>query len=87
LSVLEGAQQKVNGYRANLGAIQNRLVSTTENLSTAIENFSAANSRIRDTDMAQSSADLARSQILMSAAVGVLAQANQAPTAALKLVN
>lgn len=87
LEVLEGAQQKVNGYRANLGAIQNRLISTTENLSTAIENFSAANSRIRDTDMAGSSADLARTQILMNAAVGVLAQANQAPSAALKLVS
>src|SRR5262245_17041450 len=50
LGILETAQTQVNGYRANLGAIQNRLISTTENLGVAIENFSAANSRIRDTD-------------------------------------
>jgi flagellin len=86
LEVLEGAQRTVNGYRANLGAIQNRLISTVENLSTAVENFSAANSRIRDTDVAQSSAELARNQILLSASVGILSQANQQPAAALKLI-
>lgn len=87
LEELDSAQRKVNGYRANLGAIQNRLISTTENLGVAIENFSAANSRIRDTDMAQSSAELARNNILMNASVSVLAQANQQPAAALRLVN
>lgn len=87
LEVLEGAQQKVNGYRANLGAIQNRLISTSENLGVAIENFSAANSRIRDTDVAQSSAELQRNSILMNASVGVLAQANQQGAAALRLIN
>jgi flagellin len=86
LSVLESAQRTVNGYRANLGAIQNRLISTTENLGVAVENFSAANSRIRDTDVAQSSAELARNNILQQASVGVLAQANMQPSAALKLV-
>lgn len=86
LEVLENSQRQVNGYRANLGAIQNRLVSTTENLSLAIENFSAANSRIRDTDIAASSANLASAQILQQANVGILAQANQAPGVALKLV-
>ena len=86
LEVLEDSQRTVNGYRANLGAIQNRLVSTAENLGVMIENFSAANSRIRDTDVAESSAELARNQILLSASVGILAQANQQPGMALKLI-
>lgn len=86
LEVLEGAQKQVNGYRANLGALQNRLVSTSENLGVAIENFSAANSRIRDTDIAESSAQLAKNQVLMNASVGVLASANQNPQTALRLI-
>lgn len=86
LEVLEGAQRQVNGYRANLGAIQNRLISTSDNLGVAIENFSAANSRIRDADIAESSAELTRNNILNNASIGVLAQANQAPAAALKLI-
>jgi flagellin len=87
LGILEQAQVKVNGFRANLGAIQNRLISTTENLGVAVENFSAANSRIRDTDVAQSSAELARNNVLMQASIGVLAQANQQPAAALRLLS
>lgn len=87
LETLEDSQRTVNGYRATLGALQNRLVSTTDNLGNAIENFSAANSRIRDTDVAQSSAELARNNILLQASVGVLAQANQQPASALKLLN
>jgi flagellin len=86
LEVLEDAQRTVNGYRANLGAIQNRLISTSENLGVAVENFSAANSRIRDTDVAQSSAELSRNNILLNASVGVLAQANNQPMSALKLI-
>ncbi len=86
LEVLEDAQRQVNGYRANLGAIQNRLISTSENLSVAVENFSAANSRIRDTDIAESSAHLATAQILNQASVGVLTQANAQPQAALRLI-
>ena len=86
LEKLETAQQTVNGYRANLGAIQNRLISTTENLGVAIENFSAANSRIRDTDIAQSSAELATNNILLNASVGVLAQANTQGASALRLL-
>jgi flagellin len=87
LEVLETAQRQVNGYRANLGAIQNRMISTSENLGVAIENFSAANSRIRDADIAQSSAEAARNNILMQASVGVLAQANQQPASALRLIS
>lgn len=86
LEILDGAQQQVNGYRATLGAIQNRLISTTDVINVTVENLSAANSRIRDTDLAQSSAELARNQILQTASVSVLAQANQSPGAALKLV-
>ncbi len=86
LEVLEDAQVSVNGHRATLGALQNRLTSTIENLSVAHENFSAANSRIRDTDIAESSAELASSQVLQQASVGVLAQANQSTAAALKLI-
>ncbi|MCB0357669.1 MAG: flagellin FliC [Bdellovibrionales bacterium] len=86
LEVLEDAQREVNGFRANLGAIQNRLISTGENLGVAIENFSAANSGIRDVDVAQSSSEVTRNNILMNASIGVLAQANQSPSAALKLI-
>jgi flagellin len=87
LEAIDGAQQQVNGYRANLGAIQNRLISTSENLGVSIENFSAANSRIRDTDIASSSAELTRNTILLNASTAVLGQANQAPAAALKLIS
>ena len=86
LEVLDGAQKQVNGFRANLGAIQNRLISTTDNIGVAVENLSAANSRIRDTDVAQASAELARNNILQNASTTVLAQANQQPAQALKLV-
>lgn len=86
LDILDGAQKQVNGYRANLGAIQNRLNSTSDNIGVAVENLSAANSRIRDTDVASSSAELSRNQILQAATVSVLAQANQAPNAAMKLI-
>lgn len=87
LEILDTAQKQVNGYRANLGAIQNRLISTTENIQVAVENLSAANSRIRDTDLANSSAELAKNQVLQNASVSVLAQANAAPAQALKLVS
>lgn len=86
LGVIDDAQILVNGFRANLGAVQNRLISTSENLGVAIENFSAANSRIRDTDVAASSAEVTRNSILMNASIGVLSQANQSPSAALNLL-
>lgn len=86
LEVLEGAQIKVNSQRADLGAMQNRLVSTQENISTSIENFSAANSRIRDTDIAMATSELARNQVLQTATISVMAQANQSTAVALKLI-
>ncbi len=86
LESLDNAQTSVNGMRANLGAIQNRLILTQDNLGVQIENLSAANSRVRDTDFAESTADMARNQILLNASTGVLAQANQTPSQALRLL-
>ncbi len=86
LETLDVAQVQVNGYRANLGALQNRLNSTSDNLGVSMENLSAANSRIRDTDIAASSAELTKNNILMSASTSVVAQANQQPQLALKLL-
>ncbi|PIS10029.1 MAG: flagellin FliC [Bdellovibrio sp. CG10_big_fil_rev_8_21_14_0_10_47_8] len=84
--VLDKAQTQVSGYRANVGALQNRFISTVESLENQHENLSAANSRIRDTDIAQSTADSARNNILLQASTGILAQANQMPGLALKLI-
>lgn len=83
---LDSAQSTVNGYRANLGALQNRLTSTVDNLAVAEENLSAANSRIRDTDVAQASAEMTRNSILLQASTSTLAQANQVNQMALKLL-
>lgn len=86
LEMLDQAQLTVNGFRANLGALQNRLISTQDNINVMYENLSAANSRIRDTDIAQATADLTRNQILQQATVGVLATANMQGQQALKLI-
>ena len=86
LAQLDEAQYKVNGTRANLGALQNRLQSTLSNLSISDENLSAANSRIRDTDVAAASSDLAKNNILLQASTSTLAQANQSAAVAMKLL-
>ncbi|MCB0368470.1 MAG: flagellin FliC [Bdellovibrionales bacterium] len=86
LSVIDEAQSTVNGFRANLGAIQNRLQVTFDNTQTMHENLAEANSRIRDTDIAQASSELTRNNILLQASVSTLAQANQIPANALKLI-
>jgi flagellin len=86
LSKIDDAQSMVNGYRANLGALQNRLQSTVDNLGVMNENISAANSRIRDTDVAASTAEMTKNNILLQANTSVLAQANQVPQLALKLL-
>ncbi len=86
LSKIDSAQSQVNGFRANLGALQNRLQSTADNLGVQTENLSAANSRIRDTDVAMASADMTRNNILLQANTSVLSQANQVPGMALKLI-
>lgn len=87
LSQLDEAQVRVNGTRANLGALQNRLQSTLNNLSVSDENLSAANSRIRDTDVAMASSELARNNVMLQASTATLAQANQIPAVALKLLS
>lgn len=86
LESLDGAQDMVNGMRANLGALQNRLTSTVNNLGVAEENLSAANSRIRDTDVADASAELTKNNIMLQASTSTLAQANQTTAVALKLL-
>ncbi len=87
LAKLDQALTRVSGVRANLGALQNRLQSTVNNLAIADENLSAANSRIRDVDVAAETAELAKNNILNQASVSVLAQANNAPQFALKLLS
>lgn len=86
LTVIDEAQVKANGFRANLGALQNRLGSTVDNLGVSYENLAAANSRIRDTDVAMATAELTRNNILLNASVSTLSQANAAPQMALKLI-
>lgn len=86
LTVVDEAQTKLSSYRANLGALQNRFQSTIENLGAAHENLSAANSRIRDTDIAQATAESARNNVLLQASSAVLAQANQIPNLALRMI-
>lgn len=86
LSKLDDALVRINGVRANLGALQNRLQSTSNNIAITEENFSAANSRIRDVDVASETAEMAKNNILAQAGVSVLSQANQSTSAALKLI-
>lgn len=86
LSRLDEAQNMVNGFRANLGALQNRLTSTVDNLGVLEENMAAANSRIRDTDVAMASSEMVRNNILLQAGTATLSQANQVNQLALKLI-
>jgi flagellin len=86
LEKLDSAQDHVNGMRSNLGALQNRLTSTVANLGVSEENMSAANSRIRDTDVAQATAEMTRNNILLQAATSTLSQANAKDQMALKLI-
>lgn len=86
INAIDDALVSVNAIRANFGAMQNRLASTTNNLSVTEENFSAANSRVRDTDIAAESSELVRNSILQQAAVSILSQANNSQQLALKLL-
>jgi flagellin len=83
---IDYAIDTINGFRAELGAVQNRFESTIANLATASENLSASNSRIRDADFAAESAELARTQVLQQAGLSVLAQANARPQQVLQLL-
>tara|TARA_B100001971_G_scaffold213729_1_gene247992 strand:- start:813 stop:1586 length:774 start_codon:yes stop_codon:yes gene_type:complete len=86
LSAIDQAIVSVSGIRADFGALQNRLQSTVNNIQISVENLSAANSRVRDTDVASATAELTKNNILMQAGTSVLAQANQSTTSALNLI-
>ncbi len=83
---LDNSIDSVSSMRANIGAVQNRLQSTIETLSITEENLAAANSRIRDTDVAQASSEMARNSVMLQAGTATLVQANQASMLALKLI-
>jgi flagellin len=86
LAQVDQAIQKVASARADFGALQNRLQSTINNLGISVENLSAANSRIRDADMATESAEMTRNNIMLQSGVSVLAQTNNVNSMALKLL-
>ncbi|WP_299016119.1 flagellin [uncultured Photobacterium sp.] len=86
VAILDGAMKYVDSHRADLGATQNRFGYTINNLENANENVNASNSRIRDTDFAKETTTLTQNQILSQASTSILAQAKQAPQAALSLL-
>jgi flagellin len=83
---VDAALTSISDLRSTFGAIQNRFESTIANLSTSVENLSAANSRIVDADFASETAELAKSQVLQQAGISVLAQANARPQQVLSLL-
>lgn len=85
LGVIDEALVKVNSIRADLGALQNRLQSTVNTLAISDENLSAANSRIRDTDMAEEVSEMTKYNILMQAGTAIMGHANNISSLALKL--
>jgi len=87
LAAIDAAIVSVSAMRADFGAIQNRLQSAIGNIAVSVENLSAANSRIRDVDVAEETAELTRNNILLQAGTSVLAQANQTSNTALSLLN
>jgi flagellin len=86
ITALDTAINSGSGTRADLGAVQNRLEHTVNNLNVASENLAASESRIRDTDMAKEMMSFTRAQILSQAGTAMLAQANQAPQGVLSLL-
>jgi flagellin len=86
ITAVDAAINTVSSLRGNLGAVQNRLYSTITNLGVQVENISAAESRIRDVDVAAETAQLTRNSILQQASISILAQANAQPQAALQLL-
>jgi flagellin len=86
LEIIDEAITQVAGFRANFGSIQSRLQSTVSNLDTASVNTEAARSRIEDVDVAEESAKLAASNVMKSAGISSLAQANNIPNSALRLI-
>ena len=87
IAIVEGALDQISSLRADFGAIQSRFESTISNLNIAVENTSAARSRVQDADFAIETANLTRAQILQQAGTSVLAQANAVPQSVLSLLN
>jgi flagellin len=86
LAAVDQAVNKVSSERSKLGSLQNRLTSTINNLTVTSTNLQAAESRIRDVDVAQETVQFTRNQILIQAGTGQLAQANALPQQALQLL-
>ena len=86
ITAIDAAIASIGATRANLGASQNRLTSTISNLQNITENTTAAQGRVQDTDFAAETANLTKQQTLQQASTSVLAQANQLPSAVLKLL-
>lgn len=86
LAAIDAALSSVTAIRAEFGAMQNRLQSVINNIQVGRENLSAANSRIRDTDVAEETSELTKNQILMQSGVSVLGQANTTLKTALQLL-
>jgi flagellin len=86
ITAIDAAIAAIGATRASLGASQNRLTSTISNLQNITENTTAAQGRVQDTDFATETANLTKQQTLQQASTSVLAQANQLPSAVLKLL-
>ncbi|MGQ9533554.1 MAG: flagellin, partial [Desulfotomaculales bacterium] len=86
ITTIDQALERVSSERSRLGAIQNRLEHTIANLGVAAENTTAAESRIRDVDMAQEMIQFTRLQVLNQAGIAMLAQANTIPSYVLQLL-
>ena len=86
LDALDVAISTVSGKRGDIGAMQNRFDSLINNLNTTVENLSASESRIRDTDMASEMVEFTKNQVLSQAGTAMLAQANQIPQGILSLL-
>ncbi|WP_144503412.1 flagellin Hag [Bacillus pumilus] len=86
LAIIDGAIKQVSDQRSKLGAVQNRLEHTINNLGASAENLTAAESRIRDVDMAKEMSEFTKNNILSQASQAMLAQANQQPQNVLQLL-
>ncbi len=86
LGLIDGAMNHINAVRSGMGAMQSRLNSAVESLYNSVENISAANSRIRDADIAEESSEFAKNNVLMQSGTAILAQANQQNQLALELL-
>ena len=86
VQALDGALQQIDSQRSQLGAVQNRFASTVANLQSISQNSSAAKGRVEDADFASEAAELTKQQTLQQASTAILSQANQLPSAVLKLL-